>query len=113
MKRISLLFITFWLPSLIVLSLSLAAGDSSSTHQGNPASLSFLTIFTRNMIVVVLLIVAGYIHKKFAYLIFYFNSVYFSIVLVLAGNAAANLLEVSKYGIFETLALSVACYIGI
>ncbi|ETD05619.1 MULTISPECIES: hypothetical protein [Lactococcus] len=111
MKKILLLFLSFWVPALVVLVISYGAENSASYD--NTTTLSFYTIVARNIIVIALLVITGYIHKNLSYFIFYFNAIYFSIILILSGNVGANLIKVSKYGIIEVLSLSIACYAGI
>ncbi|MEY8458360.1 hypothetical protein [Lactococcus ileimucosae] len=112
MKKILIFFITFWLPSAVVLIMSLGSSSSVVDNQDIPV-LSFSTIFFKNLLVLTLLIVGGLIHRKITYFIFYYNAIYFSIVLVISHDVMNSLYQVGKYGIIEIFAFSLGCFIGI
>lgn len=55
----------------------------------------------------------GLIHRKITYFIFYYNAIYFSIVLVISHDVMNSLYQVGKYGIIEIFAFSLGGFIGI
>lgn len=68
LKKVLILFWSFWIPSIIVLIMSIGQGNSTISRSNTP--ISFLMILSRNMMVLVILVIAGYIHKMLAYLFF-------------------------------------------
>ncbi|MDR2661109.1 MAG: hypothetical protein LBC17_03650 [Lactobacillaceae bacterium] len=111
--KIFILNLLFWVPTLMVLFLYLQSDYQIIKKIDQIENVPLFQIIWRNLIVVLTLILSGIIHKMIPYFIFGLNAFYFSIMLLMSDNVIINLFQVSKYGIIEVFALSIACFIGV
>lgn len=111
MKKILFNFVLFWLLPLLTSILSIF--EKANAISKNTNDLSFFHILIQNIFVAILIIAVGYLWDgRGSYIIFFYNSIYFSILLLIAGHGFAHLSEIIKYGLTESLAFSISCYIG-
>ncbi|WP_430602765.1 hypothetical protein IGJ02_000065 [Enterococcus sp. DIV0724b] len=103
------IFITFWIPTAIVLLLSIfSTGQTVATV---PNIIPTVSIIQRNLIVMLMIWSSGFLNKYIPYWIFGFNALFFSVILALNSNAM-NIVEVMKYGVIEVLSFSIALSIA-
>lgn len=102
-------FILFWFPTVVVLLLStFSTGKTEATIQN---IIPTWNILQRNLFVMLVVWSSGFLNKYIPYWIFGFNSLFFSVVLAINGNAM-NIVDVMKYGLVEVLSFSIALSIA-
>lgn len=108
--RIFKIFLWFWLPTVVVLILSVFSIEKTQAVTQNV--MPTLIIIQRNFIVLLLIWASGFLNKYLPYLLFGFNSVFFSFVLTLSGDVWTVIIDVLKYGVIEVFSFSIALSIA-
>lgn len=108
-KKIAVNYFMFILPTIIVGILSIMEEQKTQTSDIFP---KLQEILVNNFTILFLLVILGVIHRLLPYVLFLWNSIVFSIFVLIYGDFIGAVAKVFPYGLFEIMSLSIACYIG-
>lgn len=105
------MYILFWIPILLATFIFYISPHSKVLAIGN-ISISFEKILVINTILALLMVFSGKIKRWVPLLIYFYNSIVFSITFSIFGDPIKAFGIIWKYGFTEILAFSMACYVG-
>lgn len=117
-KSIFFYFFVFWLPSIIVTIWNFSSrttGDLIIESTTFIENISGELIFFNNVLIFLLLILLGRVHKILPQLLYGYNSLFFSFIYLISieyYGLVPVLSTLAKYGIIEVLALAIGCSVS-